>query len=167
MAQKTMTEKDMFLQQFRQECATTAKILRAFPADQLDLKPADKLRSAKELAFVFVSEQAFADMALKGRMEMGQQQPAIPGTLEEIARAFEKASTETLNKVSAAGDEALNRTIQFPVGPHKMGDVRVMDVMWMTLSDQIHHRGQLSVYVRLAGAKLPSIYGPTADEPWM
>jgi len=40
-------------------------------------------------------------------------------------------------------------------------------VLWSVLMDQVHHRGQLSVYLRLVGAKVPSIYGPTADETWM
>jgi uncharacterized damage-inducible protein DinB len=48
-----------------------------------------------------------------------------------------------------------------------MGELRVMDVLWFALMDQIHHRGQFSVYMRLTGAKVPSIYGPTADESWM
>jgi len=39
--------------------------------------------------------------------------------------------------------------------------------MWFMLLDSIHHRGQLSVYVRMAGGKVPSIYGPSADEPWV
>ncbi len=39
--------------------------------------------------------------------------------------------------------------------------------LWMLLCDQIHHRGQFSIYLRMAGGKVPSIYGPTADEPWM
>ena len=70
-------------------------------------------------------------------------------------------------KVSKLSDDQLNKTIQFPIGPGKMGDFRVAEVLWMTVQDQIHHRGQFSVYLRLAGAKVPSIYGPTADETWM
>jgi uncharacterized damage-inducible protein DinB len=38
---------------------------------------------------------------------------------------------------------------------------------WLAVMDAVHHRGQMSVYIRLAGGKVPSIYGPTADEPWM
>jgi uncharacterized damage-inducible protein DinB len=44
-------------------------------------------------------------------------------------------------------------------------NISLGDALWFELFDHIHHRGQLSVYVRLAGAKLPSIYGPTADAP--
>jgi uncharacterized damage-inducible protein DinB len=47
-----------------------------------------------------------------------------------------------------------------------MGDVRRQDFLWMMLNDMIHHRGQFSVYLRMAGGKVPSIYGPSKDEPW-
>jgi uncharacterized damage-inducible protein DinB len=47
-----------------------------------------------------------------------------------------------------------------------MADVRKLDFLWLMLTDQIHHRGQLSVYARMAGGKVPSIYGPSFDEPW-
>ena len=57
-------------------------------------------------------------------------------------------------------------TLQFPVGPGKMGDWKRSDFMWFLLSDHIHHRGQFSVYLRMAGGKVPAIYGPSADEPW-
>jgi len=41
-----------------------------------------------------------------------------------------------------------------------------VDFLWFLLCDQIHHRGQLSVYLRMADGKVPSIYGPSGDEPW-
>jgi uncharacterized damage-inducible protein DinB len=51
--------------------------------------------------------------------------------------------------------------------PKTIGDVPKIDLLWMVLHDQIHHRGQFSIYLRMADGKVPSIYGPTADEPWM
>ena len=63
-------------------------------------------------------------------------------------------------------DAQLNTTVKFMTGPKKMSDLRRMDVLWFLLNDQIHHRGQFSVYLRMAGAKVPSIYGPSKDEPW-
>ena len=48
----------------------------------------------------------------------------------------------------------------------KIAPVSVKDLVWGMLHDQIHHRGQLSVYLRIVGGKVPSIYGPSADEPW-
>ena len=167
MTQKAMTERDMFLQQFRRESAITTRLLKAYPANKADLKPAEKSRSARELAWVFVMEQGIADMALKGKIDFSQPRPPAPESYAEIIAAFEKTYPETVQRIAAASDETLNRTIRFPIGPGKMGEFRTIDVLWTSLMDQIHHRGQLSVYLRLAGAKVPSIYGPTADETWM
>ena len=47
-----------------------------------------------------------------------------------------------------------------------MGDFPVAEFLWFMLMDSVHQHGQLSVYVRCAGGKVPSIYGPSADEPW-
>ena len=167
MAQKTMTEKEMFLQSFQREVQTTLKLLKAYPANKAEMKPSEKSRSARELAWVFVGEQALADQALKGKVDFTKPGPTAPANFSEIIPTFEKTSRETVTKVTSASDDDLNKTLQVPVAPGKMGDVRRMDFLWTTLMDQIHHRGQLSVYIRLAGAKLPSIYGPTADENWM
>ena len=68
--------------------------------------------------------------------------------------------------MAQASDQDLNLTIRIPLGPGTTGELRRIDVLWQQLLDQVHHRGQFSVYLRLAGAKVPSIYGPTADEPW-
>jgi DinB family len=48
-----------------------------------------------------------------------------------------------------------------------LSDVPRIQLVWFLVHDQIHHRGQFSIYLRMADAKVPSIYGPTADEPWM
>jgi uncharacterized damage-inducible protein DinB len=165
--QKTMSEKEMFLQTFQREIQTTLKLLKAYPPGKAELKPAEKSRSARELAWVFVTEQGLVDMAIKGKIDFTQPSPQAPSNYTEILTAVDKASRDTVAKVSKLSDDQLNKTIQFPVGPGKMGDFRVADILWMTVQDQVHHRGQFSVYLRLAGAKVPSIYGPTADETWM
>jgi uncharacterized damage-inducible protein DinB len=167
MTQKTASEKDMFLQSFQREAQTTLKLLRAYPTAKAEMKPAEKSRTARELAWVFVTEQGVVDMALKGKIDFSRPSPPAPTNFSDIITAFENAIRETVTKVTKASDEDLNKMIQFPVGPGKMGDFRKADVLWTTVQDQIHHRGQFSVYLRIAGAKVPSIYGPTADETWM
>jgi uncharacterized damage-inducible protein DinB len=97
----------------------------------------------------------------------GSPPQSAPTSLPEIITAFENAVRGTKDKVAQASESDLNKPAQFPIGPKQLGDFRRMDIVWMTLQDQIHHRGQLSVYLRLVGAKVPSIYGPTADENWM
>jgi len=53
-----------------------------------------------------------------------------------------------------------------PVAKDRMEAHRRGDVLWYSLHALIHHRGQLSVYLRMVGGKVPSIYGPSGDEPW-
>ncbi len=165
--QKTATEKDQFLQRFEHEKKTTLKLLRAFPADKGEFKPHERSKSARELAWTFVIEQGIVAAALRGKIDFSQPMPPAPSKLADAIAGFEKAGQDTHASVSKMSEEDLSHIVQFPVGPGKMGDFRKMDILWMTLMDQVHHRGQLSVYVRMAGGKVPSIYGPTADEPWM
>jgi uncharacterized damage-inducible protein DinB len=161
------SEKQMFLQSFERESATTLKVLKAFPADRGDYKPHEKSRSAKDLAWTFVMEQGLATGALNGSVDFSQPMPKAPADYHEVVAAFERGSRDTLAKIAAASDEDLNRMMKFPVAPKTMADLRRIDVLWTALMDQVHHRGQFSVYLRLVGSKVPSIYGPTADEPWV
>jgi uncharacterized damage-inducible protein DinB len=168
MTPKTMTEKDMFLQSFERECQTTLRILRAYPPGESELKPHERSKSARELAWIFTLEQlAIADAAIKGQLDFSKPRPEPPATFMEVIPAFEKASRATATRVAQMNEGDLNQTMKFPSGPGTMSDQRRIDVLWVSLMDQIHHRGQLSVYLRMSGAKVPSIYGPSADEPWM
>lgn len=162
-----MTEKEMFLASYEREFATTLKVLKAYPAAKGDFKPHERSMSATQLAWAFVIEQQVGIAgALAGAIDFSKMVPP-PATLQEVIATYEKGHRETVAKVKAASDATLNTTMKFPVGPKQMGDLRVMDVVWGMLYDEIHHRGQFSVYLRMAGGKVPSIYGPSADEPWM
>ncbi len=161
-----MTEKEMYLQGWEREFQTTMKVLKAYPADKIDFKPHERSRSARELAWTFVGELAVVDMVAKGQIEF-KEGPKPPATMKEILAAFESTYKQMVPKVKAMSEADYNSTIKFPAGPKQMGDFRKADVLWITMMDQVHHRGQFSVYLRMAGGKVPSIYGPTADEPWM
>jgi uncharacterized damage-inducible protein DinB len=84
-----------------------------------------------------------------------------------VISTYEKAHAALIERLKRTPDAELNKTVKFFTGPKQMGDVRKMDLLWMMLMDSVHHRGQFSVYLRMADGKVPSIYGPTADEPWM
>jgi uncharacterized damage-inducible protein DinB len=162
-----MTEKEMYLAAFEREHATTLKVLKAYPAAKADFKPHERSNSAKQLAWTFVLEQqVMSDGAFAGAIDFSKMS-APPATMQEVISTLETVQRGTVAKIKAASEAALSKTVKFPVGPKLMGDWRVMDVLWQILFDQVHHRGQFSVYLRLAGGKVPSIYGPTADEPWM
>ena len=162
-----MSEKQKFQDAWENESALTLKLLKAYPQDKTDLKPHPTCRSAKDLAWTFVFEGVGGAQAVQGEMKFPPpNMPAMPATWQGMIGEVEKALKMMSDKVKKVDDAQLNTTVKFMTGPKKMSDRRRMDVLWYLLNDQIHHRGQFSVYLRMAGAKVPSIYGPSKDEPW-
>jgi hypothetical protein len=155
-------EKDVFLKAYEREFQTTLRVLNAYPKDKLDLT-GDGLRSAREIAALFIGEQAVADMAMNGNIDFSAE-PSPPAWMDDIITTYEALFRKNVERVRSLSDDAYNSTVMFPTGPGTGAQLRTADVLWLTLYDMVHHRGQLSVYLRLAGGKVPSIYGPSADE---
>lgn len=161
-----MTQKDLLLEAWNREYQTTLKLLKAYPQNKMDFKPHERSRSAKELAWTFVMEERVLAGALNGHIDY-QSFPPPPASFKEVLSTFEKSHSDLVGRIHGLSETDLGRTAKFPVGPKQMGDVRIQDLLQIIVMDQVHHRGQFSVYLRMAGGKVPSIYGPTADEPWM
>ena len=162
--------KQAFLDVYDKEHATTMRVLRAYPPDQLDLKPSEKSKTARELAWIFVLERGLGTAVWHDQLAQGKmtgKPPAPPQDWDELLGALEKAHADFRDLVASASEEDLNGTVHFLVAPKTMGPYSRIDWIWFLLHDQIHHRGQFSVYLRIAGASVPSIYGPTAEEPWI
>ena len=160
------SSKRQFLESYKREHATTMKVLKAFPADQQDFKPHPTSNTALQLAWTFAVEQMIGSEALKGPLNLGAGFPKPPATWAEVVAAFDAQYNKVLKQVESASDEDLLQPVAFPSGPGQMGEQPRIGLLWFMLMDQIHHRGQLSVYVRMTGGKVPSIYGPSKDEPW-
>jgi uncharacterized damage-inducible protein DinB len=160
--------KQQYLDVLAREHATTVKVLRAYPPEELDLKPHGKCKTARELAWMFVMEQALTHRAITTGLEFSAppSRPEPPATLDEIIAEFDKTHAAVVEAVNAMPTEKLHGTVKFYTAPKTIGDVPMQQFLWMLLFDQIHHRGQFSIYLRMADGRLPSIYGPTADEPW-
>ncbi|MGH9384071.1 MAG: DinB family protein [Vicinamibacterales bacterium] len=159
--------KQQYLDVLGREHQTTLRVMRAFPSGQGGFQPHERSSSAKRLMWTFAIEQNIALNAIKGTLKMPPSFPPEPDTVEEAIAAFETAVKEVIATLEKAPDSRVFGTAPFFAGPGKIADYRILDLIWMMLLDQIHHRGQLSVYNRMAGGKVPSIYGPSADEPWM
>ncbi len=161
------SEKDQFIQVWEREFQTTLKVLKAYPHDKHSLQPHSKSPSAKDLAWRIVTEESvFVKGALTGEFDF-MNLPKPPATMQDVIFTYERNHKESVEKLKKAGDADLNKMIKFMVAPKTMGDIRSADTLWMMMMDTIHHRGQFSVYLRMADGKVPSIYGPSADEPWM
>jgi hypothetical protein len=161
-----MSEKQAFLDAWGRESATTLKVLRAFPEGKTDLKPHASCRSAKELAWTFVFEGIGGSQGVFGELKWPPPLPQMPDTWHGMVGEVDRAFKIMADEVKKAGEPQLDTTIKFPTGPGKVGDLRRLDFLWFLLNDMIHHRGQFSVYLRMAGGKVPAIYGPSADEKW-
>jgi uncharacterized damage-inducible protein DinB len=160
------TAKQQFADVYGREHVTTVKCLRAFPANQASYRPHERSDSALQLAWRFVMENNLALAALKGPLQLTGSFPPPPDDFSQIVAAYEASARELKETLAGTPDSRLQETVKFFTGPKQMGDVPVGEVLWFILMDSVHHRGQLSVYLRCAGGKVPSIYGPSADEPW-
>lgn len=158
--------KSQFLDSFQKEHATTMKVLRAFPAEQAEFRPHPRSNCARELAFTFVVEQMLLSLALQNQLKMGGGFPKAPPDFRAIVDQFEKDYHGLVELIKKTPEKDFLTTVPFYTGPGTVGDWPKIQFAWFVLSDQIHHRGQYTVYLRMAGGKVPSIYGPSADEPW-
>ena len=162
-----MSEKQKFQEAWDRESALTLKVLKAYPQEKTDLKPHPTCRSAKELAWTFVFEGVGGSQAVQGEMKFPPpNMPTMPGTWPGMIAEVDKALKLMSDKVRKVDDAQLSTTVKFVTGPKQMSDLRRQDVLWFLLNDMIHHRGQFSVYLRMAGGKVPAIYGPSGDEKW-
>jgi uncharacterized damage-inducible protein DinB len=166
-SQASINPKEQFLDALTREHDKTLKVLRALPENKAEFRPHERSNSARQLAWTFVMEQGLMMGTLTDQLKLGGKWPPAPESYSAIVEQYTKDFRELRSLLESLPEEKLAGTVKFFTGPGQMSDVPKMEVLWFALCDQIHHRGQLSVYVRMAGGKVPSIYGPSADEPWM
>ena len=159
--------KRQYLDTFAREFPTTLKLMKAYPSGQDHFKPHERSSSASRLAHIFAMQTSVVVKAIRGELTMPPDLPPAPATFAEAVANYERGAQELMAAVEKTPESRLSETVTFFTGPGQMGEVPVSEILWLMLMDSIHHRGQLSVYVRMAGGKVPSIYGPSADEPWM
>ena len=158
-----MTNREFFMERWRIERPVTLKVLRALPEDRIDYKAHEKSKSAAEIAWIFPEElRGLSDIIEAG--EASWESRPKPKTLGEITTVYEDQAdrfTSLLESTDEAKWESQGKFLY--KGPVVFaGPVR--EHCWWILFDQIHHRGQLSTYIRPMGGKVPSIYGGSADE---
>ena len=161
--------KQQFLEAFEREHERTMRVLRAYPDDQTDFRPHERSRSARDVTWpIVLGQERLMLKALTTGFDWSQPPgapPTAPGRMSEIAQAAEQAHRKVVGALNDAGDAKMDSSVPFFVAPKTLGDYPLTDFLWMVLFDHIHHRGQLSVYLRIVD-KVPSIYGPSGDEPW-
>ena len=153
-----------FAEVSREEHEKTRKVLHALPADQFLFKSHERSNPAQMLGWSFVLELQLMLKALRGEPPMtGGGFPKPPESWQQILSMFDAAHQEVMQQLAKGIPKG---KLRWWSGPGQIGEQEISDFCWFLLHDQIHHRGQLTVYIRMAGGKVPAVYGPSADEPW-
>ncbi len=159
-----MTDCEFFLARWQAEHAPTLRVLRAVPVAKLDYRPHPRSRSAGELVQLLVYEEQ-TGIELCDTGEIRWNEPKGFPTLDEMIAAYERHHRTLAERLKKLDDSMWNRKAKFYVGGIPVVEDTVSGLLWLALFDAVHHRGQLSAYLRPMGGKVPSIYGPSADDP--
>jgi uncharacterized damage-inducible protein DinB len=158
-----------FLGELDYEMANTRKTLERVPTDKLAWQPHTKSMTLGRLASHIAEMPNWAVRTVRlpeFDFAVGGYQRLNLGSTPEIVEAFDKNFTAAREAIAGAGDEALRETWTLRRGDQVVFALpRIGVLRSMVLNHTIHHRGQLTVYLRLNDVPLPGLYGPSADEP--
>ena len=154
--------------ELRREAATTRRMLERVPEDELAWRPHEKSMTLGRLAG-HIAELPNLVVAALTQDEVdfaaGKFQPFAASNVPELLEKFDENIAAAARALEGQPDEHLLKTWRLRRGEQVIFELpRVAVLRSMGLNHIIHHRGQLSVYLRLLDIPLPSVYGPTADE---
>ena len=153
-----MDDKPLFTKFWTDESKTTRNVLARIPEGS-SYRPDPKSRTAHEIAWQIVCEERMIIEALEsGTAEWAP--PPLPATMKEVLEAYEQQSADMADRWRELPAARWGGALEF------FGSQRPASPMaWSFLFDIVHHRGQISTYLRPMGSTVPQIYGPSGDEP--
>jgi uncharacterized damage-inducible protein DinB len=153
-----VNERELFTDFWINESKTTRNVLARIP-DGSSYRPDPKSRTAQEIAWQIVCEEEMIIEALEsGKAKWAP--PPMPEAMKDVLAAYEKQSAGMAARWKALPVERWNGALEF------FGSQRPASPMaWSFLFDIVHHRGQITTYLRPMGSTVPQIYGPSGDEP--
>jgi len=156
-----MTSREFFVDRRRVEHPVFLRVLQAIPAEGVSYRPHERSPSTAQVVWTMTMElRSCLEAATQFRTEW-RSDPAL--SLGEMLSLFEQYSNELTDVVSRMDDATWNSTAQFYYQGRVVSAQPIGQFLWYILFDAIHHRGQLSAYLRPMGASVPAIYGPSAD----
>jgi uncharacterized damage-inducible protein DinB len=158
-----MDQKELYLKFWENEGPATRKVISRIPQDKSDYKPDPKARNARELAWVIVTEeQGLVECLTNGKIEWKDVPP--PNNVKDILDAYDSSHDGLTKKLKELDAPAWEKEVVLLFQGQEVMRAPGYEMAWGFLLDQIHHRGQLSTYLRPMGSTVPAIYGPSADE---
>jgi uncharacterized damage-inducible protein DinB len=166
-----MAIRDAILPEFDHEMETTRKTLERVPEDKPDWKPHETSMPMGRLAGHLAELVGFGAMAFQGDSfdfapdGQAQMQPTVMTSRKQLLEIFDKNVAAARSAIAKASDEEMQKVWALKNNGKTIFSMpRVGALRTMVLNHIIHHRGQLSVYLRMNKVPVPSIYGPSADE---
>lgn len=163
-----MSFEKAFVPEFDEEMQNTRKMLERVPEDKLDYKPHEKSMSLGRLASHVAELPGWAVNVIDKEvldMQPGEFKPVIAKSRKELLEMFDKSVAEARKRIVGASEEDLQKTWTFKFGGNPVFSAPRARILRTTMLNHIiHHRAQLSVYLRLNNVELPGMYGPSADE---
>ena len=154
--------------EFDSEMERTRKLLAAVPEGKWDWQPNEKSMKLGMLSSHIAEMASWGIGAMETdslALSSADYKPELPATAAELVAAFDRSKLEFRNSLEKASDEDMDKIWSMTWNGRKVVEMPRADVLRsMVLNHMIHHRGQLTVYLRLLGAKVPGLYGPSADE---
>ena len=146
------------------ECPVFEKVLNALPRERFDYRPHERSPSAAEIVWTLAREaKACCDLIDTGRVNWTAQPP--PAKPEAIVSAFQDQYAALDERIQRMDESGWQNKAQLLIEGQLYREAPVGDFLWYLFFDAIHHRGQLSTYIRPMGGQVPSIYGPSGDDP--
>jgi uncharacterized damage-inducible protein DinB len=163
---------ELFLAELEREAKPTRRVLENVPDHHEKWKPHPKSMELGYLSALVAAMPAWVVMTVNfdgmdiSGPESAPFRPVVVGTSRELVEALDASVAKARQALQETTDEQLMKNWKFIVKGRVISDLPRHIVLRDTVFNHLsHHRGQLSVYLRLNDAKVPSIYGPTADEP--
>jgi uncharacterized damage-inducible protein DinB len=163
-----MTLAQSLLPEFDAEMENTRKLLAAVPDGKWDWKPHPKSMFLGQLAGHIAEMAAWGvDIIDKESLALGPDEfkPYLPDSVDSLVSTFEENRTKARAAIAKASDADMAQVWTMTWAGQKVIEMpRIAVLRGMVINHIIHHRGQLTVYVRLLDGKVPGLYGPSADE---
>jgi len=158
-----MTNLEFCIARRKSELPAFVRVLKAVPQGRLDYRPDPKARTAAELAWILAAEEeALLALLDKGAVEWKDTKP--PARIDEIVATFERSAAAVNERLGRLDEGGWEKKVKMLVEGAGAWEDTMSAMFWGFLFDAVHHRGQLSTYLRPMGGKVPSIYGPSADD---
>jgi uncharacterized damage-inducible protein DinB len=166
--QTAMSQNQALIAELQMEAANTRKILNCVPTDKNDWKPHEKSMVLGRLTSHVADLPSWITMTIKtSELDLATMdyKPHISTTTEELVAYFDGKINEAVATLEKSTDEDLDAMWTLRRGDHVMFTLpKKVVIRSMAMSHQYHHRGQLTVYLRLLDVPFPGIYGPSADD---